>query len=66
MDLSLVVLILHVVSHRAQYLVLLFLIYIDDVPQSSSKLVFYLFADDANIYFETKNLELLRHAVNKN
>ena len=31
---------------------LLFLIYINDLPLSSSKLTFYLFADDTNIYYE--------------
>ena len=44
---------------------LLFLIYINDLPQSSSKLVFYLFADDTNIYFEAENLNLLQQTVNK-
>ena len=38
---------------------LLFLIYINDLPRSSSKLVFDLFADDTNIYFEAENLNLL-------
>ena len=44
---------------------LLFLIYINDLPQSSAKLVFYLFADDTNIYFEAENLNLLQQTVNK-
>ena len=44
---------------------LLFLIYINDLPQSSAKLVFYLFADDTNIYFEAENLKLLQQTVNK-
>ena len=43
---------------------LLFLIYINDLLQSSSKLVFYLFADDTNIYFEAENLNLLQQTVN--
>ena len=34
---------------------LLFLIYIND-PNSSTKLSFYLFADDTNIYFESDTL----------
>ena len=34
---------------------LLFLIYINDLPNISSKLKFYLFADDTNIYYERVN-----------
>ena len=44
---------------------LLFLIYINDLPSSSSKLSFYLFADDTNIYFESDNLSKLEKAVNR-
>ena len=44
---------------------LLLPIKINDLPQSSSKLVFYLFADDTNIYFEAENLKILQHIVNK-
>ena len=44
---------------------LLFLIYINDLTLSSSKLDFYLFADDANIYYEANNLILLQRTVNK-
>ena len=44
---------------------LLCLIYINDLPISSSKLSFYLFADDTNIYFETNNLDILQRVVNK-
>ena len=36
---------------------LLFLIYINDLPNSSSKLSFYLFADDTNIYLESDSLK---------
>ena len=43
---------------------LLFLIYINDLPYSSSKLTFYLFADDTNIYCEAENLDLLQGTVN--
>ena len=44
---------------------LLFLIYINDLPYSSSKLALYLFADDTNVYYETENLGLLQRTVNK-
>ena len=39
---------------------LLFLIYINDLPNSSKVLTFYLFADDTNIYFESSDLILLK------
>ena len=35
---------------------LLFLVYINDLPNASKKLTFYLFADDTNIYYESKDL----------
>ena len=38
---------------------LLFLIFIDDLPAVCEKLMFYLFADDINIYFESDSLDLL-------
>ena len=38
---------------------LLFLVYINDLPNISDKLNFFLFADDTNIYFESRNLALL-------
>ena len=44
---------------------LLFLIYINDLPNSSPKLSFYLFADDTNIYFESDSLQNLEKVVNK-
>ena len=44
---------------------LLFLIYINDLPRSSKKLTFYLFADDTNIYYESNNPDLLQKTVNK-
>ena len=44
---------------------LLFLIYINDLPYASSKLAFYLFADDTNIYYESENLDLLQRVVSK-
>ena len=44
---------------------LLFLLHINDLPSISKKLTFYLFADDANIYFESSNLLQLQKTVNK-
>ena len=44
---------------------LLFLIYINDLPNISSKLSFFLFADDTNIYYESSNLKELEKTVNK-
>ena len=35
---------------------LLFLLYVNDMPNISDKLNFYLFADDTNIYYESDNL----------
>ena len=44
---------------------LLFLVYIADLPNVSKKLTFYLFADDTNIYYESKNLSNLITIVNR-
>ena len=44
---------------------LLFLIYINDLPNISSKLSFFLFADDTNIYYESANLVELEDTINK-
>ena len=44
---------------------LLLLLYINDLPLSSSKLAFYLFADDTNIYYEAESLGQLETVVNK-
>ena len=43
---------------------LLFLIYINDLPNISDKLDFYLFADDTNIYFESKDIKKIEQTVN--
>ena len=43
---------------------LLFLLYIRDLPSISTKLTFYLFVDDTNIYFESSNLLHLQKTVN--
>ena len=44
---------------------LLFLIYFKDLPPSSSKLSFYLLADDTTIYFKTNNIDILQRVVNR-
>ena len=44
---------------------LLFLIYINDLRNASKKLTSYLFADDTNIYCESKDLSYLTKVVNK-
>ena len=44
---------------------LLFLIYINDLPNVSKILKFYLFADDTNIYYEADNLKELEKTINK-
>ena len=43
---------------------LLFLIYVNDIYNASSKLDFYLFADDTNILYADKNLRSLETTVN--
>ena len=44
---------------------LLFLLYINDLPNISNKLKFYLFADDTNIFYQSSNLDSLQSTVNK-
>ena len=43
---------------------LLFLLYINDLPNASSLLTFHLFADDTNIYYSCKNLDDLESKLN--
>ena len=43
---------------------LLFLLYVNDLPNTSSLLTFYLFADDTNIYCSCKNLDDLESKLN--
>ena len=43
---------------------LLFLIYINDLPNVSEKLNFFLFADDTNIYYESNDLQKLENVIN--
>ena len=44
---------------------LLFLIYINDLPNISNKLSIFLFADDTNIYFESDDLVKIEKTVNE-
>ena len=44
---------------------LLFLLYINDLPNISKILDFYLFADDTSIYYESESLDKLEKKVNK-
>ena len=44
---------------------LLFLLYINDLPNISDKLKFFLFADDTNIYYECDDLNKLQTTINK-
>jgi len=44
---------------------LLFLIYVNDISQSSSLLSFLLFADDTNLFFSHKDIKILGESVNQ-
>ena len=44
---------------------LLFILYINDLPNISNGLSFHLFADDTNIFFKANNLDTLQTAVNR-
>ena len=44
---------------------LLFLLYINDLPNISNKLQFFLFADDTNLYYESDDLAELEKTMNK-
>ena len=44
---------------------LLFLLYVNDLPNTSSLLTFHLFADDTNLYFSSKNLSHLEAILNR-
>ena len=45
---------------------LLFLLYINDLPNISKALNFYLFADDTNMYYESKSLIDMEKLLTKN
>ena len=44
---------------------LLFLVYVNDLPNISDKLKFYLFADDTNIYYDSDDLLDIEKTVNR-
>ena len=44
---------------------LLFLLYINDLPNISKALDFYLFADDTNMYYKSKSLIDMEKTINK-
>ena len=44
---------------------LLFLIYINDLPNSSELSNFHLFADDTHLYYESNSIKEIEHKVNK-
>jgi hypothetical protein len=43
---------------------LLFLIYVNDIYNSSNKLQFYLFSDDTNLIYADKDLKILESILN--
>ena len=43
---------------------LLFLLYINDMPNCSNKLSFRIFADDSNLFFASKTLKELESVMN--
>ena len=43
---------------------LLFLIYVNDLPDVSKVLQFYFFADDTSIYFDSDDIVILQKTVN--
>ena len=45
---------------------LLFLIYINDLPNATKSLSFFLFVDDTNIYFESDDIEKLTKKSTRN
>jgi hypothetical protein len=44
---------------------LLFLLYINDFSNSATSLDFHLFADDSNLFYSNRNLEVLERNLNE-
>ena len=44
---------------------LLFLVYINDLPNTSEKLLFSLFADDTNLYYEHSSISNIEKTMNE-
>ena len=44
---------------------LLFLLYINDLPKSSKKLIFRIFADDTNMFYSSKDPDQLQSVINE-
>ena len=44
---------------------LLFLLFVNDLPNSSCKLKFRIFADDTNIFYSSKNIKDLESTINE-
>ena len=53
------------VSQRSILGLLLLLLYVNDLPNTSSWLEFHLSADDTNLYFSNKNLSHLEATLNQ-
>ena len=56
---------LHMVFLKDRCMPLLFFIFMNDLPNVSKRLTFYLFADDTNIYFESSDLLTIQKVVNQ-
>ena len=52
-------------DQRVVHYVLLFLLYINDLPNWSKKLSFWVFADDTNMFYTSDKLEHLKTHMNE-